>query len=134
MNTPAPPLLTLKDLRLGFGGTPLFDGVNAVIGRGERLCLVGRNGSGKSTLLKVVAGLIEAESGEVAATPGTRIAYLPQEPSLLGYASVRDYVAAGLGPEQAGEDHRADILLESLMLEGAADPATLSGGETRRAA
>ena len=48
----APPLLTLQDVALTFGGTPLIQNAELTIAPGERLCLVGRNGSGKSTLLQ----------------------------------------------------------------------------------
>ena len=58
--------------------------------------------------------------------------YLPQEPDLGGFATVLEYVEAGLGP---GDDHyRGVALLDALGLSGAEDPANLSGGETRRAA
>src|SRR5438270_848454 len=59
----APPLLTLQDIHLTFGGTPLLEGAELSIGERERVCLVGRNGSGKSTLLKIAAGLAEADRG-----------------------------------------------------------------------
>jgi len=128
----APPILSLRDIHLTFGGTPLLDGAELSVAEGERLCLVGRNGSGKSTLLKIAAGLIEADSGERFVQPGTTIRYLPQEPDVSGHATVRAYADAGLAP---GDDpHRVTYLLERLGLDGAADPATLSGGETRRAA
>src|SRR5258708_39849489 len=55
----APPLLTLQDIHLTFGGTPLLEGVELSVSERERVCLVGRNGSGKSTLLKIVAGRIQ---------------------------------------------------------------------------
>ena len=60
----SPPLLALRDVRLTFGGTPLFEGVTTWVGRGGKTCLVGRNGSGKSTLLKVLAGEVLPDSGE----------------------------------------------------------------------
>lgn len=47
----AVPLLTLHDIHLTFGGEPLLDGAELIVGEGERLCLVGRNGSGISSLL-----------------------------------------------------------------------------------
>src|ERR1700744_6475751 len=93
-----PPLLYLKDIHLTFGTTKLLDGAELAVGEGERLALVGRNGSGKSTLLKIAAGLTEADRGSRFAQPGAPIRYLPQEPSLEGYASTRDYVEAGLQP------------------------------------
>jgi ATP-binding cassette subfamily F protein uup len=131
---PSPPLLTLRDIRLGFGGNPLFTGVDCSVGRGDRICLVGRNGSGKSTLLKIMAGLVDAEDGERFFQPGVSIAYLPQEPDPSGYATVHDYVASGLGDDQLEQLHKVDILLDEVALDPLADPMTLSGGEKRRAA
>ncbi|WP_142848740.1 ABC-F family ATP-binding cassette domain-containing protein [Telmatospirillum sp. J64-1] len=128
-----PPLLSLRDLRITFGGEPLFRGVTAQVGRGDKTCLVGRNGSGKSTLLKVMAGLIEADSGEVFVQPGARVAYLHQDPVLDG-ATVADYVASGLPPGHEHETWRVDAALEHLKIDGRRDPSALSGGEGRRAA
>ena len=126
------PLLFLKDIRIAFGNTQLLDGAEFSVGAGERLALVGRNGSGKSTLLKIAAGLVEADGGSRFAQPGATIRYLPQEPSLAGYATTRDYVEAGLAP---GDDSdRAFYLLGHLGLTGLETPANLSGGEARRAA
>jgi ATP-binding cassette subfamily F protein uup len=126
------PLLFLKDIHIRFGNTVLLDGAELSVGEGERLCLVGRNGSGKSTLLKIAAGMIEADSGEQFAQPGATIRYLPQEPNLSGYATTHAYVEAGLQP---GDDpNRAYYLLGHLGLTGQEMPATLSGGEARRAA
>ena len=85
-----PPILTLRDISLSFGGTPLLEGAELMVSRGERLCLVGRNGSGKTTLLKIAAGLIEFDSGERFVQPGTTIRYLTQEPDLSGYRSTLD--------------------------------------------
>jgi ABC transport system ATP-binding/permease protein len=128
----APPLLTLQDIHLTFGGTPLLVGAELSIGERERVCLVGRNGSGKSTLLKIAAGTVETDRGARFAQPGATIRYLPQEPDLTGYASVLAFVEAGLAP---GDDpHRARYLLEQLGLTGDEDPPALSGGEARRAA
>jgi len=127
-----PPFLTLQDIHLTFGGTPLLEGVELSIGEGERLCLVGRNGSGKSTLLKIAAGLIEADNGTRFAQPGATIRYLPQEPDLSGFVTTLSYVEAGLAP---GDDaHRARYLLEQLGMTGEEETSRLSGGEARRAA
>ncbi|MCW2308581.1 ABC-F family ATP-binding cassette domain-containing protein [Rhodobium gokarnense] len=128
----APPLLTLQDIHLTFGGTPLFEGAELSVFERDRLCLVGRNGSGKSTLLKIAAGIVEADSGERFVKPGVTVRYLEQEPDLSAYATVADYAGSGL---DAGSDpHRVTYLLEHLGLDGAGDPKTLSGGEMRRAA
>ncbi|WP_417669574.1 ABC-F family ATP-binding cassette domain-containing protein [Roseibium sp.] len=128
----APPLLTLRDIHLTFGGTPLLQGAELSVSEGERLCLVGRNGSGKSTLLKIAAGIVEPDSGERFFQPGRTIRYLPQEPDLSAYATTLDYVNEGLAP---GDDpYRGQYLLDVLGLTGKEDPKALSGGEARRAA
>ncbi len=128
----SPPLLTLQGIHLTFGVTPLLDGADLQVGEGERLCLVGRNGSGKSTLMKVAAGLVEADQGDRFVHPGATVRYLEQEPDLAGFATVRDYVVAGLAPGDM--DYRADYLLEQLGLTGQEKPEVISGGEARRAA
>jgi len=128
----ASPLLHLTDIKLSFGNTQLLDGAELSVGPRDRLCLVGRNGSGKSTLLKIAAAMIEADSGNRFAQPGATIRYLAQEPDLSGYARTREYVEAGL--VEGDDPNRAFYLLGSLGLTGDENPATLSGGEARRAA
>ncbi|HEV2559806.1 MAG TPA: ATP-binding cassette domain-containing protein [Microvirga sp.] len=128
----APPLLTLQNTTLTFGGTPLITAADLSVSPGERACLVGRNGSGKSTLLKIAAGLVEADRGTRFVQPGATIRYLAQEPDLGGHATTLGFVEAGLAP---GDDpYRARYLLEQLGLTGEENPSRLSGGEARRAA
>lgn len=128
----APPLLTLQDIHLTFGGTPLLEGAELSVSENERLCLIGRNGSGKSTLMKIAAGMIESDSGKRFVQPGTTIQYLPQEPDLTEFNTTLDYIETGLGPS---DDHyRAQYLAEQLGLTGKEDTKTISGGEARRAA
>src|SRR5690606_30152523 len=78
------------------------------------------------------AGRVEAQDGQIFRQPGATVRYLAQEPDWQGFSTVRAYVEAGLGP--ADDPHRAAMIIESLGLSGAEDPATLSGGEARRAA
>ncbi|KQO73266.1 ATP-binding cassette domain-containing protein [Methylobacterium sp. Leaf88] len=128
----APPLLTLQDVALTFGGTPLIERAELAISPGERTCLVGRNGSGKSTLMKIAAGLVEPDRGVRFVQPGTTIRYLAQEPDFSGFETTLDFVESGL---THGDDaYRARYLLESLGMTGAENPKSLSGGEGRRVA
>jgi ATP-binding cassette subfamily F protein uup len=129
---PSPPLLLLQDISLTFGTNPLLAGSGLAVSTGDRVCLVGRNGSGKSTLLRIAAGLVTPDSGRRFVQPGSTIRYLPQEPDLSDFATVLAYAEAGLGPDADG--YRARYLLEQLGLTGEENPATLSGGEARRAA
>lgn len=128
----APPLLTLQNIDLTFGGTPLLEGADLTIEQNARLCLVGRNGSGKSTLLKIAAGLVEPDGGERFLQPGTTVRYLAQEPDFRGFETTLAFVEAGL--TDSDETYRAQYLLGELGLTGTEDPATISGGEARRAA
>ncbi len=128
----SPPLLTLQDVGLTFGGTPLIENAELSIAPGERACLVGRNGSGKSTLLKIAAGFVEPDRGQRFLQPGATLRYLAQEPDLGAYPTTLAFVEAGLGP--GDEPYRARYLLEQLGLTGDEVPARLSGGEARRAA
>ncbi len=84
----APPLLTLQDIHLGFGGAALLEAAELVVSPADRLCLVGRNGSGKSTLLKIAAGIQEPDRGSRFIQPGVTLRYLPQEPDFTCCATV----------------------------------------------
>src|SRR3546814_10989742 len=100
----APPLIALKDARLAFGATTLFSGLSLALATGERACLVGRNGTGKSTLLKVIAGLQDLDGGERFLQPGTRVAYLPQDPPFAVDDSIADYeIGRASGRERGGQ-------------------------------
>jgi ATP-binding cassette subfamily F protein uup len=123
-----PPLLSLRDVTVSFGGPPLFSGIELHVARGERAALVGRNGSGKSTLMKTATGAVDPDGGEIYAEPGIRIAWLEQEPRFAPGITVAEYVAAGTQPE-----HAVDAILAEVGLDGARDLTTLSGGEGRRA-
>ncbi|RMD88405.1 MAG: ABC transporter ATP-binding protein, partial [Alphaproteobacteria bacterium] len=125
------PLLQLSDVTLSFGGRPLFAHVDLVIQPGDRLALVGRNGSGKSTLLKVIAGLIEPDSGSRSVAPGTRIGYMEQDPDLAGHATLGDWAGAELEPAQRW---RLEAVAEGLKFDPSTPCAAASGGERRRAA
>lgn len=128
----APPLLTLKDIALTFGTTPLLERAEMTIFARERLCVVGRNGCGKSTLLKIAAGLIEPDAGERFVKPGTTIRYLEQSPDLSAFETIGDYVQNAL--EGAQSAAQIPYYLDALGLNGSEDPRHLSGGECRRAA
>ncbi|UOA14946.1 MULTISPECIES: ABC-F family ATP-binding cassette domain-containing protein [Sulfitobacter] len=125
------PLLQLTDISLTFGGDPVFEDLSLVVQTGDRLALVGRNGSGKSTLMKVMAGLVEPDSGAVIAGPGVSVGYMEQEPDLSGFETLGDFAAHGLDP---GEMYKVERAGEGLKFDPARPVATASGGERRRAA
>ena len=125
------PLLQLSDIALGFGGTPLFDGLDLVVHGGDRVALVGRNGSGKSTLMKVMAGAVDPDAGSRTLAPGTATGYMEQDPDFAAFATLGDFATHGLAPE----DHwRIAREAEGLGFDPDLPVAGASGGERRRAA
>ena len=128
----SPPILTLKNIHLTFGGTPLLEGAEISVSKGDRICLVGRNGSGKSTLLKIAAGIDKPDDGERFVQPGVSLSYLPQEPNFEGYKTISDYVLADLNVEDSPE--RANWLIKQFNLNPNERLSNLSGGEARRCA
>jgi ATP-binding cassette subfamily F protein uup len=127
MNARAP-LLALKDVKLMDGLTPLFDGVDIALEPRVRACLVGRNGAGKSTLMRMMAGLIEPDSGERFVTQGLRFAFVLQEPEPKG-ETLLDWAISG-----GAESHTAEAELWAFGVDPSSGTVSLSGGEKRRAA
>jgi urea transport system ATP-binding protein len=58
-------VLTVEGLRAGYASTPILQGINFAVGRGEIVAVIGRNGVGKSTLMKCLIGLLPSTQGRV---------------------------------------------------------------------
>ena len=123
-----PPALVLRDLRKKFVKTAV-DGLDLTVRAGELYALLGQNGAGKTTTLRMVAGLLPADSGEIAVfgidarrspiEAKRMIAWLPDEPMLYDKLDPLEYLefVAGLwGVEPRRAQKLADELLETLGL------------------
>ena len=139
------PLITLQDAELAFGLQPLLDRAALTVDDGERIGLIGRNGTGKSSLLAVLAGTARLDDGEVKRQDGLAVVLVEQEPQLPRASTLRESLAlkAGLAAaDPAQHDDRERWRAEARLVEylhrfgldEAADPAALSGGQTKRAA
>lgn len=76
-------VLTLDNLAIGYGETPLARGLNAHIRQGARVALVGPNGAGKTTLARTIAGRLSPREGQARLGAHVRLGYMAQEQELL---------------------------------------------------
>jgi len=146
---PPASLLEVSDLHVAYGaGVRALQGVSVRVDPGEVVALIGANGAGKTTLLKAVAGLVAAQSGDVAFAGQSIVGVDPSERVKLGVALVpegrrlfsRLSVAENLtlGSYSNGDPgHRRQMLeriqtLFPVLGERARQRAgTLSGGEAQ---
>lgn len=129
-----PPIYTLKGIALAFGDNQLFSDVELYINRGDKISLVGRNGSGKSTLLKIIAGVLEPDSGEIFIQPGVKVAYMPQEPDFGKCQTLREVVRSGIEDYTPELEYKVNILVEQFAIAAEQEVPKASGGERRKAA
>ncbi len=140
--------VSIRSVRKAFGSTQILHGVDVEIADGEFCVLVGPSGCGKSTLLRMVAGLEEIGSGDIAiggkivnkVPPRQRdIAMVFQNYALYPHMTVRDNMAFSLKLASAPKsaitervDHAAGILGLGALLDRF--PRQLSGGQRQRVA
>ncbi|SFU44149.1 ATP-binding cassette domain-containing protein [Halomonas korlensis] len=139
--------LELRDIDIRLDGKPLVE-LNAHIGPGEVLTVMGPSGSGKSTLLAYLAGFLAPtfraggqvllDSRDISALPAERrgIGLLFQDPLLFPHLSVAGNLRFGMPRATADKAARVEKALENIGLAGFGDrdPATLSGGQKARVA
>ncbi|MCD6051377.1 MAG: abc transporter [Verrucomicrobia bacterium] len=109
-------MLTIRNLKKGFGGRTLFEGANMQINYGDRVVLVGPNGAGKSTLFSLILKKDEPDEGEVTRDEWTTVGFLPQESEPIGNETVIE-VATG----RAGEMEKLEKTLHELEKAGTVD-------------
>jgi ATP-binding cassette subfamily F protein uup len=129
-------LLGMRDVSFHVGGPALMDGISFMIEPRERVCLTGRNGAGKTTLMRLLLGEHKPDSGEIITTPGTRIAYLPQDIPTGLPGTIAEIVAEGAAHHEAEGDWKVEMEAELWIDKVGLKPETLfsslSGGQKRR--
>ncbi|MBE5921981.1 MAG: ABC transporter ATP-binding protein [Lachnospiraceae bacterium] len=136
------PMISMKNVTYSYhslkGETPALKDVTFDVYEKEFICLVGPSGCGKSTLLSLLAGLIEAESGELISEIKD-VGYMLQRDYLLPWRTIYDNVALGLEIQHKKTTENRERLREMLKTYNLADfankrPSELSGGMRQRAA
>ena len=71
-------MISVEQLTVEFGGSPLFDEISFLVNPKDKIALVGKNGAGKTTLLRIFAGKQLPTKGKVTVPKDLTIGYLPQ--------------------------------------------------------
>ena len=88
-------MITVNNLSLQYGGTPLFSRVDLQFTAGNCYGVIGANGSGKSTFLKILAGELEQSSGSIDIKKDVRMSVLKQDQNMYDDYSVVETVIMG---------------------------------------
>jgi ATP-binding cassette subfamily F protein 3 len=90
-------LLSAVEITRQFEAAPILDRITFEIRQGERIGLVGANGAGKTTLLRILAGLDQADAGQLSLASGAEVALLEQQPDFAPDRRLFDEARQGLG-------------------------------------
>ena len=138
---PEPPrsgrvVITLEGIVKRYGRHTVYDGLDLVLERGQKVALIGPNGAGKSTLLKILAGAMEFEGGRLELGSNVRVAYFAQHQiEALNPANTVFEELAGVAARMTTAEMRR--LLGAFLFTGQAvdkKVGILSGGEQTRLA
>jgi len=91
-------LISIENLSKTVNDTPLFQNVTLGIDEGEKIGFIGPNGAGKSTLLHIMAGLLEADNGNISRNNNLSISMLEQTPIIREGLTVRNFLYEGDSP------------------------------------
>jgi peptide/nickel transport system ATP-binding protein len=155
--TPAPPILTVRNLQASYGPLRVLSDINLTVRKGRTLAVVGESGSGKSTLARVIAGLHAADTGSITFAgenlpPALRqrgrdvlrrvqMVFQSADTALNPAQTVGDIIGRPIAfyfnPGRAEVRRRVAALLEAVELApelAERRPTALSGGQKQRVA
>ncbi|MDD5206888.1 MAG: ABC transporter ATP-binding protein, partial [Desulfobacterales bacterium] len=147
----ATPVLEVEDIRVGYSGLPVLQGVSLSVQKGETVSVVGSNGAGKSTLLRAIMGSQPVSGGRILfmgreiqrlrteKIVHLGIVYVPEEKMLFRPLSVEENLLLGayiLKDQQRIEENLQSVytLFPTLSKRRQQPASTLSGGEQQMVA
>ena len=128
-------VLNMEHISKVYGDKVIFDDISVGIHQGDKIGIIGINGTGKTTFLRILAGLEEADEGQVITQNGLRLAYLSQHPVFPQKATILSYVSQGKREEDWNPETDAHMVLNRLGITDHEEEIDhLSGGEKKRVA
>lgn len=128
-------VLNLEHISKIYGDKVIFDNISCGIHQGDKIGIIGINGTGKTTFLRILAGLEEADDGQVIMQNGLRISFLSQHPTFPEGATILSYVTQGQREQSWNPETEAHMVLNKLGIEEHEEEiAHLSGGQKKRVA
>ena len=109
-------VLNLEHISKVYGDKVIFDDISCGIHQGDKIGIIGINGTGKTTFLRILAGLEEADEGQVITQNGLRITYLPQHPEFPEGATILSYVTQGQKDKSWNPETEAHLKDPELLL------------------
>ena len=101
--------LTARNISKTYGRHQVLRAITLALSQGERVGLVGANGAGKSTLLHILAGVEEADAGEIMLGPSLELGYLAQTPAIIAGQTVEDALYEAVGRLRAMEARMREL-------------------------
>ncbi len=129
-------LLSAEHISINFGSRQLLEDVNFYLNENDKVGVIGINGTGKSTFLKVLAGVIEPDTGRISRNPNVQVSILAQNPAMDDNATVLEQVFLHFPAEfRALNEYEAKAMLNKLgITDHSQKVGTLSGGQRKRVA
>lgn len=133
--------LQATELTRRVGDKTLFHDINIGIGEGQRVGLIAQNGTGKTTLLNILAGVDDADAGEVVLRSGIKVGYLRQAPEFPEDMTVMDACFWHARQDRDDTEEALELEVRSKQILGklkigdtSRKMGILSGGQVKRVA
>lgn len=145
-------MLQINNLNFSYNDKPLFEDISFDINLSENVGIIGPNGSGKSTLIKLIAGILEPDSGDIKINNvslkdikrinlAKSMAYVPQNVDIMFNFTVKDVVKMGRYPHSENlilHDKQSEYIVQDAIKKMGIDYirdrkfSAISGGEKQR--